>query len=208
MVSQPPSFIEEESLRAQGYQLIAGIDEVGRGPLAGPVVAAAAILSVESRPSWLRSVRDSKQLTSQKRELLFECIRKDSVAFGIGAALPRVIDAQGIVAATRLAMRSAVENLSSLPDFLLIDALGLPALNLPQRSIIRGDNLSLSIAVASILAKVTRDRFMVKLDSLFPGYGFVRNKGYGTPEHLEGLRRLGPCPVHRKSFFPVREYFQ
>lgn len=204
MVSQAPTFIEEERLRAQGYQLIAGIDEVGRGPLSGPVMAAAVILSLEDRPSWLHLIRDSKRLTPLKREFLFDCIQQDAAAFGVGVVSPEVIDERGIIAATRLAMRSAVEQLSSPPDFLLIDAISLPNLDLPQKSIIRGDNLSLSIAAASIVAKVTRDRLMVELDSLFPGYGLARNKGYATPEHLARLRHLGPCPIHRKTFTPVR----
>lgn len=204
MVFQPPSFAEEERLRAQGYQHIAGIDEAGRGPLAGPVVAAATILPLETRPSWLRLVRDSKQLTPPKRESLFECIRRDAVAFGVGIVHTNAIDEFGIVAATRQAMCFAVESLSRFPDFLLLDALGLPAVDLPQRSIIRGDNLSLSIAAASIIAKVTRDRLMMELDGHFPGYGFARNKGYGTQEHLDSLQRLGPCPIHRRSFSPIR----
>ena len=207
MVSQAPTLIEEENLRAQGCRLVAGIDEVGRGPLAGPVMAAAAILPPEPRPSWLPLVRDSKQLTPLKREWLFDRIRQDTVVFGVGIVSVDVIDEQGIVNATRQAMSAAVEQLSIPPDFLLIDAVRLPAVDLPQRSIIKGDNLSLSIAVASIIAKVLRDRLMVEMDHLFPGYGLARNKGYGTPEHLEGLQRLGPCPIHRRTFFPVRKFF-
>lgn len=205
MAIQAPSFVEEEEQSRMGCRLVAGIDEVGRGPLAGPVVAAAVILSLARRPSWLRFVRDSKQLTPRRRDLLFDCIRHDAVAFGVGSVSHEVIDEQGIVAATKAAMMAAVERLPMRPDFLLIDAVGLPALNLPQRSIVRGDAHSLSIAAASIVAKVTRDRLMAELEGPFPGYGLARNKGYGTPQHLEGLRRLGPCPIHRKTFFPVRE---
>jgi ribonuclease HII len=205
MANQAPTFVEEKTQRRLGHRLVAGIDEVGRGPLAGPVLAAAVILSLDRRPSWLRFVRDSKQLTPRRRDLLFDCIRRDAVAFGVGTVSSEVIDEQGIVSATKAAMIAAVERLPVSPDFLLIDAVGLPALNLPQRSIIKGDTLSLSIAAASIVAKVTRDRLMAELDGLFPGYGLARNKGYGTPQHLERLRRLGPCPLHRKTFFPVRE---
>lgn len=203
-MSQAPTFVEEERLRAQGYTLIAGIDEAGRGPLAGPVVAAAVILPLENRPSWLRLIRDSKQLTPQKREFVFDCIQGDGASFGVGIVSHNVIDEQGIVAATRQAMRYATEQLSTRPDFLLVDYLRLPNVRLPQKSITNGDNLSLSIAAASIVAKVTRDRLMVELDRQFPGYGLARNKGYGTFEHLVALQRLGPCPIHRKTFAPVR----
>jgi ribonuclease HII len=203
-VSQAPTFIEEERLRAQGYRLIAGIDEAGRGPLAGPVVAAAVILPLEDRPSWLRLVRDSKQLTPQKRELILDCIQGDGTSFAVGIVPHDVIDEQGIIAATRQAMRHATEQLSTRPDFLLVDFLRLPNVRLPQKSITNGDSLCLSIAAASIVAKVTRDRLMMELDGEFPGYGLARNKGYGTFEHMEALQRLGPCPIHRKTFAPVR----
>ncbi len=203
-VSQAPTFIEEERLRVQGYRFIAGVDEVGRGPLAGPVVAAAAILPLEDRPSWLHLLRDSKQLTPQRREFLFDCIQKDGISFGVGIVSHEVVDEQGIVAATRLAMRYAVDQLPGFPDFLLLDFVRLPDVRISQKSIVNGDGLCLSIAAASIIAKVTRDRIMVQLDRQFPGYGLVRNKGYGTPEHIEGLQRLGPCPLHRRTFAPVR----
>ena len=219
-MSQSPSFIEEERLWQQGYRLVAGIDEVGRGPLAGPVVAAAVILSPESRLSWLLQVRDSKRLAPRKREFLSSCIQREALAVGVGVVPPDTIDACGIVAATRLAMRLAVEKLApepcqglarplssqgQAPDFLLIDWITMPELDIPQRSITRGDNLSRSIAAASIVAKVCRDRLMMEYDSLYPGYGFARNKGYPTTEHLAKLRRLGCCPIHRASFAPVRE---
>jgi len=204
-MSQSPSFIEEERLWQQGYRFVAGIDEVGRGPLAGPVVAAAVILSPESRLSWLLQVRDSKRLAPRKREFLSSCIQREALAVGVGVVPPETIDACGIVAATRLAMRLAVEKLAQFPDFLLIDWITMPELDIPQRSITRGDNLSRSIAAASILAKVHRDRLMMEYDSLYSGYGFARNKGYPTTEHLAKLRRLGCCPIHRASFAPVRE---
>ena len=200
-----PTFIEEEKLWSEGYRFIAGIDEVGRGPLAGPVVAAAVILSLNSKHSWLSQIRDSKQLTPQRREFLFDCMQHDGVFFGVGVVSHEVIDSDGIVEATRRAMFSAVEQLLVPPDYVLIDYMGLPDVSIPQKSIVKGDTLSLSIAAASIVAKVTRDRLMMELDGQFPGYGLARNKGYGTAEHLEGLQRLGPCPIHRKTFAPVRD---
>ncbi|MFC1963356.1 ribonuclease HII [Chloroflexota bacterium] len=203
-MNHAPTFFEEEKLKAQGYQLVAGIDEVGRGPLAGPVVAAAVILPLGDDISWLFQVRDSKQLTPLKRDRLSIYIQRDALAIGIGVVPPDVIDAHGIVAATRLAMSYAVGSLNLVPDYLLIDAVRLPDLELPQKSIIKGDTLSISIAAASIVAKVTRDRLMVELDAFFPGYGLARNKGYPTSEHLEQLRCMGACPIHRKSFAPVR----
>ncbi|MBT9159218.1 MAG: ribonuclease HII [Dehalococcoidia bacterium] len=203
--SQSPSFIEEEKLWQQGYQLVAGIDEVGRGPLAGPVVAAAVILTPESRLSWLLQLRDSKRLAPRKREFLSSCIQREALAVGIGVVPPETIDVRGIVAATRLAMRLAVEKLARSPDFLLIDWITMPELDIPQRNITRGDKLSRSIAAASIVAKVHRDRLMMEYDGLYSGYGFARNKGYPTTEHLAKLRRLGCCPIHRASFAPVRE---
>ena len=203
-MSELPTFTEEERLWQQGYEFIAGIDEVGRGPLAGPVVAAAVILSPGSKFPWLFQVRDSKKLTPRKREFLSSCIQREAVAMGIGVVPPETIDTQGIVGATRLAMCSAVEELARLPDFLLIDAVALSGLDTPQKSIIRGDNLSLSIAAASIVAKVYRDQLMMVYDGIYPEYGFARNKGYPTAEHLAKLRHLGYCPIHRRSFAPVR----
>jgi len=202
---QPPTLKQERELRRQGYRLIAGIDEAGRGPLAGPVVAAAVILSLGKLAPWLRHVRDSKQLTPKAREALFHQIMSDAIATGVGVVSPSFIDTQGIMAATRLAMSQAIQALAPGPDFLLIDAVSLPALDLPQRNIIYGDSLCLSIAAASILAKVTRDRLMVMADELYPGYRFADHKGYATEAHLNCLRRLGPCLIHRTSFAPVRE---
>ena len=201
---QQPTFTEERKLWEDGHQYVAGIDEVGRGPLAGPVVAAAVILSPRNESSWLLQVRDSKKLTPRKREFLSACIRKEAVAVGIGVVHPEIIDAEGILAATKSAMRSAVERLAYRPHFLLLDAITLPEINIPQMSIVKGDNLSLSIAAASIVAKVHRDNFMVECDGHYPGYGFARHKGYPTMEHLTKLRHLGCCPIHRSSFAPVR----
>jgi ribonuclease HII len=206
MVSQIPTFAEEERLRAQGYRLIAGIDEAGRGPLAGPVVAAAVILPPEERPSWLSLVRDSKQLTQLRREAIFDCIVESGIAFGVGVVSHEVIDERGIAPATRLAMRYAVEQLSTRPDYLLIDYMRLPGVRIPQKGVVDGDSICVSIAAASIVAKVTRDRLMVELDGRYPGYGLAQHKGYGTREHLEALQKLGPCPIHRKTFQPVRDH--
>lgn len=195
-----PSLAEERGLNVWGYRFIAGIDEVGRGPLAGPVVAAAVILPPDLDAPWLDLVRDSKKLTAKRRESLLPSILGMALGVGVGLAFPEDIDAVGIMAATRHAMCSAVELLPHPPDFLLIDHVGLPGLPIPQKSITRGDSLCLSIACASIVAKVSRDRIMIAMDEAYPGYGFARNKGYATREHLEGLRCLGPCPIHRKCF--------
>jgi ribonuclease HII len=205
MVIQIPTFAEEERLIAQGYRLIAGIDEVGRGPLAGPVVAAAVILPLEERPSWLSLVRDSKRLNPSQRESIFDRMMESGIAFGVGVVSHEVIDERGIAPATRLAMRYAIEKLSTRPDYLLIDYMRLPGVRIPQKGVADGDSLCISIAAASVVAKVTRDRMMVELDSQFPGYGLAQHKGYGTPEHLEALQRLGPCSLHRKTFEPVRD---
>jgi ribonuclease HII len=204
MLPQPTLNLERDLLE-QGYQLIAGLDEVGRGALAGPVGAAAVILPIEIDPSRLARVRDSKQLSPRMREALVGPIREEALGVGMGMIWPEVIDTCGIVEATRLAMCSALEQLPRSPQVLLIDALALPSVHLPQEAIVHGDQLSLSIACASIVAKVSRDHLMVKLDELYPGYEFAQHKGYATKKHLFNLRRLGPCPIHRKSFAPVRE---
>ncbi len=178
---------------------------MGRGPLAGPVVAAAVVLSPEKRPLWLRQVRDSKQVSPKKRGILAEYIHGEAVAVGIGVIAPGEIDAHGIVPATKLAMCTAIEALEVPVDFLLIDAVTLPEADLPQKSIIKGDTLSLSIASASIVAKVHRDRLMADYESIYPDYGFAQHKGYPTTMHLEALQRMGCCPIHRRSFGPVQK---
>ena len=200
-----PSFAEEELLVAQGYQFIAGVDEAGRGPLAGPVVAAAVILPYPLKASWLDRVKDSKQLSSASRESLFHHIHETAISIGISMALSEIIDAQGIIRATRLAMKLAIEQLSPPPQSLLIDYMHLPEVSLPQKGIVNGDSLCFSIACASIIAKVTRDRLMIELDRAYPGYGLAQHKGYGTREHLSCLSRLGPSPIHRRSFKPVKD---
>jgi len=203
-MSQSPNFDHENELKSQGYELIAGIDEVGRGALAGPVVAGAVILPHPANLPWLELVRDSKELNSGKRESLFDLISKEAVAVGIGIVPSQVIDSVNIFRATKMAMMQAVEKLSQQPGFILIDRVSLSQCPIPQRGITRGDKSCLSIACASIVAKVTRDRMMEELDGRYPGYGFARHKGYGTREHISCLQNLGPSPVHRLYFAPVR----
>jgi ribonuclease HII len=200
---KPPTFDQEAALQARGYRLVAGVDEVGRGALAGPVVAAAVILPPGADFPWLRHVRDSKQLSPAQRERVFDLVQRAGIPFGLGSAPHTAVDEVGIVRATRLAMARAIEALPRRPDYVLIDALSLPEVGLPQKGIIRGDQLSFSIACASIMAKVSRDREMRGLDGVYPGYGLARHKGYGTRQHLECLVRLGPCAIHRRSFAPV-----
>jgi ribonuclease HII len=203
-LSQFPNLDEEDKLKAQGYELIAGIDEVGRGALAGPVVAGAVILPNTANLPWFGLVRDSKELNSGRRESLSDLINKEAIAVGIGIVPSQVIDAVNILKATRIAMMQAVEKLSIQPGFLLIDRLGLSQCPIPQRGITRGDKVCLSIACASIIAKVTRDRIMEEFDKTYPGYGFARHKGYGTGSHLSCLRKLGASPIHRLYFAPIR----
>jgi ribonuclease HII len=203
-LSQFPNLDEEDKLKAEGYELIAGIDEVGRGALAGPVVASAVILPHPAKRPWFGLVRDSKQLDAKKRETLFDLISKEAVAVGIGSVPPQVIDSVNILKATRLAMMQAVEKLDKQPHFLIIDRVTLSQCPIPQRGITRGDKLCLSIACASIIAKVTRDNMMKEFDIMYPGYGFAQHKGYGTGKHLCCLQKLGPSPIHRLYFAPVR----
>ena len=205
VVGLKPSLTEEKKLMAQGYRLIAGIDEAGRGALAGPVAAAAAIMPCHIEAPWLGEVRDSKQLSPARREYLFHNIQEIAISVGIGMASHEIIDTQDIVRATRLAMKLAISQLSPPPESLLIDYMLLPEVSLPQKGITNGDRLCFSIACASIMAKVTRDRFMRQLDRVYPGYGLAKHKGYGTKEHLFYLCQLGPCPIHRQSFSPVKE---
>ncbi len=200
-----PSFVEERKLKALGYRFIAGIDEAGRGSLAGPVVAAAVIVPCQIKAGWLKQVKDSKLLTPTKREYLFTLIHKIAISVGVGEASYEIVDAQGIVKATKLAMKLAIERLSPSPEFLLIDYLLLREVALPQKGIVNGDSLCFSIACASIIAKVSRDRLMVELDSSYPGYGLAQHKGYCTKEHVANLRILGPSPIHRRSFHPVKD---
>ncbi len=197
-----PTDLFETEARRCGYRLVAGLDEAGRGPLAGPVVAAAVILPRRCRFAGLN---DSKQLTETERERLFGEIHRRAVALGVGQASEHEIDAMNILEATRLAMRRAIEALPCPPDFLLLDALELHAVSLPQRAIVKGDALSVSIAAASVVAKVTRDRMMEAYHRQYPQYNFQAHKGYGTAEHLRMLAAHGPCAIHRRSFRPVGE---
>ncbi len=187
----------ERELHRLGYRLIAGVDEVGRGAWAGPVVAAAVILDLDRIPE---GIDDSKRLSPRRREELFTAIWNTARALSIGIVDASEIDRTNILRATERAMRQAIEGLRLRPDFLLIDAVELPDVGIPQQALIRGDQLSVSIAAASIIAKVTRDRLMREYDRLYPGYGFAHHVGYGTRAHQEALMRLGPCPLHRRSF--------
>ncbi len=192
----------ERAARLCGYRRIAGIDEAGRGPLAGPVVAATVVLPVRCR---LSGIDDSKQLSEGERARLYAAILEHAVGMGVGSADVGEIDRLNILEATKLAMRRAIDQLAPPPDYLLIDAVTLPGIAIPQRPIIKGDSLSLSIAAASIIAKVTRDRLMAEYHDMFPEYDFLSHKGYGTREHLQRLARHGPCSIHRRTFTPVHE---
>ncbi|MDY7039677.1 MAG: ribonuclease HII [Chloroflexota bacterium] len=201
-----PTLAEERTLRADGYRHIAGLDEAGRGAWAGPVVAAAVILPLDNPhlSRLLEGVRDSKQLSPRQREELYGRICTVAATVGVGLIPADDIDAVGIVPATLRAMATAVAWLSPPPDFLLVDALQLDEVPLPQKGIVKGDAHCLSIAAASIVAKVTRDRLLIALETTYPGYGFARHKGYGTRQHRAALNHLGPCSIHRRSYAPVR----
>jgi ribonuclease HII len=192
----------EEAARGRGAQRIAGVDEAGRGPLFGPVVAAAVILP---KGCCLHGLTDSKKLSEKKRTELDAAIRLNAVAFAIAEVDAETIDRINIRQASLLAMRRAVQQLALSPDYLLIDGLDTIDWECEQQAVIRGDGTSFSIAAASVLAKVYRDRLLVELDGTFPGYGLARHKGYGSPEHMAALDRLGPTPQHRKSYRPVAQ---
>ena len=203
----PPTIEVEAALWQQGLRRVAGLDEVGRGPWAGPVYAAAVVLpDAPERLNALSEVRDSKRLSARRRERLAGEIQAIALAVSVGRAEVDEIDDIGIVPATRLAMRRALADLSDAPHALILDALLLPQIPLPQRAFPRADALSLSVAAASIVAKVARDHWMVETaDVAFPGYGFAQHKGYGTRRHREALDRLGVCPLHRRSFRPIAD---
>ncbi len=224
-----PTFDKEIKLRKNGYKFIAGIDEVGRGPLAGPVVACAAVIKLnlnEGEDTYPRlqekeknihirrgrifdGIRDSKQLSERQREKFYKILTNDrQVYYGIGIVSEKIIDKINILQATFLAMKKAVENLKVKPDFLLIDGKWtLENYPISQTAIIQGDKNIFSIAAASIIAKVTRDKMLVKLSQKYPQYGFEKHKGYGTKLHLEMLKKYGPCEIHRKSFKPIKNNF-
>lgn len=198
-----PDLHFEQEAHAAGFSVVCGIDEAGRGPLAGPVVAAAVVLPERYE---LAGLTDSKQLTAKKREKLFDALMADDrVQKSIAAASAAEIDEHNILRATHLAMARAAQGLPQTPDFALIDGLPVPGFPLPGKSIVKGDSRSLSIAAASILAKVTRDRLMAELDTRYPAYGFAKHAGYGTAAHLAALRAHGPCAEHRRSFAPVAQ---
>ncbi|HEV8337311.1 MAG TPA: ribonuclease HII [Candidatus Polarisedimenticolia bacterium] len=194
-------WIHEDTLRREGFRRIAGLDEVGRGSLAGPVVAAVVILDRSAR---LPGVRDSKLLSEDQRRSQFGRIALSAMAYGFGVVEAETVDRINVLEASRQAMVAAIGSLAEPPDALLIDAVRLPDVDLPQRSLVHGDRRCLSIAAASILAKVFRDEIMKELDGVFPGYRFRFNKGYGTEEHLRALTFLGPTPLHRLSFSGVQ----
>ena len=203
-------FTYERECLANGYCFIAGIDEVGRGPLAGPVVASSAMFSSEvikaGLPNSLKDVNDSKKLSEKKREHLFDVLNDfDGVDFGISIVGSEEIDRINILQATHKAMSKSLISLENNPDHLLVDGRPVKSLGKSQSAIVKGDSLSYSIGAASIIAKVTRDRMMKKFDLKFPGYGFSSNKGYGTREHLNALNDLGPCSIHRLTFAPIRK---
>ncbi len=188
----------EHTAQEQGYELICGVDEAGRGPLAGPVCAAAVILPPDLE---IEGLNDSKKLTEKKRDALYDIITEKALAYGIAMATEQEIDEINILQATFLAMKRAVEQLSLRPSFVLVDGNREPDLgDLPLKTIVKGDSLSANIAAASILAKVTRDRYMVEMDARYPQYGFAVHKGYGTQKHYEALRQYDACPIHRRSF--------
>ena len=193
----------ENETRKHGHKIIAGIDEAGRGPLAGPVVAASVILPENCR---VEGLNDSKKLSEKKRNLIFQIIRKKAVAIGIGITYENIIDQINILQAARAAMADSVSRLSCKPDFLLIDGnQKIPSI-IPQRTIKKGDAFSASIAAASVIAKVSRDRMMLHYDGIYPQYGFSRHKGYGTEDHLKNISKFGPCKIHRKTFKWVKEF--
>lgn len=192
----PESSLHERALRQRGYQRIAGVDEVGRGPLAGPVYACAVVIPQDFD---LPDIRDSKKLSARKRERLAAAIQ-ERCDYALGVVEAPIIDEVNILEATKRAMKEALEGLAEPPDCVLIDALEIPGIPWPQEGIVHGDASSVSIAAASIVAKVARDALMLRYDELYPGYGFAQHKGYGTKAHREAIIELGPSPIHRRSF--------
>jgi ribonuclease HII len=201
-----PNLYKETALREQGFCFVAGLDEAGRGAWAGPVVAAAVILPLH-RPDLakiLAGLDDSKKLSPNRREQFFELIHEVGLAVAVGLASAELVDQVNVVGATCHAMQQALAKLTVAPDYLLLDHLKLPAVNLPQDAFPKADSISLTVAAASVVAKVTRDRLMVQFSQEYPDYAFERHKGYGTAVHRSALVELGPCPVHRRSFEPVK----
>jgi ribonuclease HII len=199
-----PGREEENALLSAGYSRIAGVDEAGRGALAGPVVAATVILPEGARFKWLQQVKDSKLLKEDVREDLYQKMHRAGVEIGIAVVQAAVIDEINILNATKRAMKMALERLPEPPDYILTDYVRLPGLRIPQKNITRGDRLCLTISCASVIAKVVRDRIMIDAHEKYPEYGFANHKGYGTSEHMECLERYGACKIHRFTFGPVK----
>jgi len=196
-----PSFHYESRLRRSGYRIVAGVDEVGRGPLAGPVVAAAVILPHGRK---IKGLQDSKKLKPLSREIVCRCVRETALGIGVGIISEKVIDEINIHNATLLAMRRAVERLSIIPDHVIVDGRqAIAGIEIPQTPLRCGDARSASVAAASVIAKVVRDSIMMDFDSIYPGFGLRRHKGYGTEEHFNVIRKKGLLPIHRKSFYPA-----
>ncbi len=205
LIPPAPDLVYEQALWEAGVQVVAGVDEAGRGALAGPVAAAALVLPADpSLGATLAGVRDSKQLTPTQRETWRECLQAVALAWAVGFASSEEIDMLGILPATRLAAHRALGSLAASPEHLLLDYLFLPDYPAPQTALAKGDQRSLSIAAASVLAKTARDALLIEYESRYPGYCFISNKGYGTGAHRAALARMGPCPVHRRSFAPVK----
>ena len=205
-----PSTVMERKLTGQGYRFVAGVDEAGRGSWAGPLVAAAVVLvpGLERKPAWCNGVCDSKMIPAEERERLEIAIRRSAAAIGVGIVAPETIDLIGLTAAGNLAFHRALRAMHLTPDYVLVDAFRIPGLSVPQRAIIKGDQLCVSISAASIIAKTYRDRLMSDLDPVYPGYGLAQHKGYGTPEHRQGLLTVGASPIHRHSWQPVVPYVE
>ena len=201
---QPADYEEENKLLKSGFQLIAGVDEVGRGTVAGPLFVGIAVMPTNPNGNWLTLIKDSKLVSNKNRIKAVENLSEKNALMATGAASPIEIDKIGIVKATSLAAKRAIDSLGKTPDILLVDGFALSGITLEQKPIIKGDRKCLSIAAASIIAKVTRDEFMNQQHVLYPDYGFDSNKGYLTKKHIQAINTHGPCPIHRYSFEPIK----
>ena len=203
-----PNLDIEQDVRSVQYKYIAGVDEVGRGPLAGPVVSAAVVLpdDLVGDEDWLSVINDSKKLSESKRQMAYEIINREAVSVAVGITNASTIDSVGILPATISSMFTALRGLEVSPDFVLFDFIPMKNCEYPYRTVVKGDTKSYSISAASIIAKVTRDELMKEADEQYPGYGFSGHKGYGTAKHLDAIKRLGPCEIHRRSFAPIKNY--
>ena len=203
-----PNLDIEQDVRSVQYKYIAGVDEVGRGPLAGPVVSAAVVLphDLVGDEDWLSVINDSKKLSESKRQMAYEIISREAVSVAVGITNASTIDSVGILPATISSMFTALRGLEVSPDFVLFDFIPLKDCEYPYRTVVKGDTKSYSISAASIIAKVTRAELMKEADEQYPGYGFSGHKGYGTAKHLDAIKRLGPCEIHRRSFAPIKNY--